>query len=82
MYLSYYFECAYIILFLGTQAEVSLSDPLTQICTDENKALLQQRSMYNYTLVLSVSWITLIQCLKDAEFSNVGLELEEILHTL
>ena len=26
----------------------------------------------------SVSWITLIQCLKDAEFSNVGLELEEI----
>ena len=28
----------------------------------------------------SVSWATLIQCLKDAEFSSVGLELEEILN--
>ena len=28
----------------------------------------------------SVSWATLIQCLKDAEFSSVGVEVEEILN--
>lgn len=27
-----------------------------------------------------VSWATLIQCLKDAEFSSVSVELEEILN--
>ena len=28
----------------------------------------------------SISWATLIQCLKDAEFSSIGQELEEILN--